>query len=387
MKWCRKTGVEPMMAVNLGLRGAAEARDLVEYCNARPGSFWADKRAANDSPEPHNIKLWCLGNEMDGPWQVGHKDAHDYALTANSASRAMKYVDPDIETVLCGSSSPGMSTFIDWEREVLEECWDTVDYLSMHQYFGCGNGDVESFLARSISMDGFIESVGAVIDSVKAKKRSKKNIYLSFDEWNVWYHSHGAPHERWSERPHLLEDEYDFADVLVVGTMLNSLLRHSDRVKVACLAQIVNVIAPILTEDGGRLCRQTTYFPFALTAKFARGTTLEQRLSCPVHDTKEFGETPDLDTVATIDGDRLTVIAVNRSMERDITLEGVFKGFGKLACVEAKTIAGHELGAKNTFDSETVVPADAPAPLIDGHCVTARLPALSWNIFVFDKTD
>ncbi|MCR5041905.1 MAG: alpha-N-arabinofuranosidase [Clostridia bacterium] len=383
MSWCKKAGVEPMMAVNLGSRGAEDAKNLLEYCNAQPGTFYADMRAKNASKDPYGVKLWCLGNEMDGPWQVGHKDAHDYAMTANSASRAMKLLDPDIQTIACGSSNSGMNTFIDWEREVLDLCWDTVDYISLHTYFGNSGGDVPSFLARSLSMDSFIDTVGSLIDTVKAKKRSKKNVYLSFDEWNVWYHSNGAQFERWSVAPPILEDVYDFADTLVVGAMLNSLIRHADRVKIACLAQIVNVIAPIMTETGGRLARQTTYYPIMLTAKNVSGKVLEQRLDCPKYDCKDFTDVPYLDTVCAVDGDRLTVTVVNRSLEEPVPLEAVLRGFGKLGYVSGSTIAGHALDTVNTFDSEPVRPRPADEPEMTGNGFNALIPAASWNLFTF----
>ena len=251
MEWCKKANTECMMAVNLGTRGADEARNLVEYCNHKSGSYWSDLRRSYGGEDPHNIKLWCLGNEMDGNWQMGAKTAVEYGRTALEASKVMKWTSPGIETVLCGSSSRNSKTFCTWEAESLDIAYDNIDYVSLHQYYGNHDDDVMSFLARSIEIDEFIYSVICVCDYIKAKKRSKKTINLSFDEWNVWYHSNNAPYEKWSMAPALLEDIYNFEDALLVGSLLITLLRHCDRVKIACLAQLVNVIAPIFTKTGG----------------------------------------------------------------------------------------------------------------------------------------
>ena len=184
-----------MMAVNLGLRGPEEARNLVEYCNHKSGSYWSDLRRSHGYEDPHNIKLWCLGNEMDGDWQIGHKTAVEYGRTAAEASKVMKWTDPSIETVLCGSASRDMATFGEWEATTLDLAYDKVDYLSLHIYFGNHENDTPSFLAKNLKMDEFIRSVICICDYIKAKKRSKHTVNLSFDEWNVWYHSNGAPFE------------------------------------------------------------------------------------------------------------------------------------------------------------------------------------------------
>ncbi|MBO7318685.1 MAG: alpha-N-arabinofuranosidase, partial [Clostridia bacterium] len=236
MQWCKKANTAPMMAVNLGTRGPDEARALVEYCNHKSGSKYSDMRIAHGFKDPWDVKLWCLGNEMDGPWQMCAKTAEEYGRTANEAAKMMKWVDASIETVLCGSSSRYMNTFGEWEQKTLEIAYDNVDYVSLHQYYDNHRQDTASFLAKNLDLDDFIYSVICVCDYVKAKKRTKKQINLSFDEWNVWYHSNGAPVERWSVAPNQLEDIYNFEDALVAACMLITLLRHADRVKIACLA-------------------------------------------------------------------------------------------------------------------------------------------------------
>src|SRR5690606_20356289 len=240
--------------------------------------------------KPHRIKIWCLGNEMDGPWQIGHKTAEEYGRLAVETARAMKMVDPEIELVSCGSSGSSMPTFPEWEAVTLEHTYDEVDYISLHSYYGNRNNDTPSFLAKSLDMDQYIRTVIATCDYIKAKKRSKKTLYLSFDEWNVWYHSNEADKniEPWLVDPLLLEDVYNFDDALLVGCMLISLLKHADRVKIACLAQLVNVIAPIMTENGGKAWKQTIYYPFLHASTYGRGTVRNSVVSSPKYDCCEF---------------------------------------------------------------------------------------------------
>src|ERR687898_151128 len=234
--WAERAGAEVMMAINLGTRGV---------------------------DDPHGVKVWCLGNEMDGPWQIGRKAPQEYGRLACEAAKAMKWVDPSIELVACGSSNSSMPTFAEWERTVLEHTYDHIEYLSLHTYIRNPEDDRATFLAQSLGMDAFIKSVIATCDFVKARKRSKKTINLAFDEWNVWFHSLEADKELepWSVAPPQLEDVYTLEDALAVGCMLITLLKHADRIKIACLAQLVNVIAPIMTENGGPAWRQTIFWP------------------------------------------------------------------------------------------------------------------------------
>lgn len=255
MRWASKAGIEPIMAVNLGTRGVQEALDVLEYCNVAAGSHYAQQRRANGVDEPYRVKLWCLGNEMDGPWQIGHKTAHEYGRVATETARAMRMIDPELELVACGSSSRAMPTFGDWEREVLTQSWDFVDMISAHAYYWEEDGDLASFLASATDIDMFIDSVAATADAVAAAKHSPKVMGISFDEWNVWYQERAESRpptgDDWPVAPVLLEDNYSLADAVVVGNLLISLLRHTDRVWSANLAQLVNVIAPIVTVPGG----------------------------------------------------------------------------------------------------------------------------------------
>ena len=223
--WAKKAGTEVMYAVNLGTRGPENARDIVEYANHPGGSKFSDMRIANGKKNPLGIKLWCLGNEMDGPWQMGSKTAYEYGRIANESAKMMKWVDPSIELVACGSSGSGMPTFGEWEYTMLNECYDNIDYVSLHRYYGNPTNDTPGFLARSMDLDGFIKSVVAICDAVKGRKHSKKTVNLSFDEWNVWYHSSEQDkeiwkREKWGPALPLLEDIYNFEDALLAGSML-----------------------------------------------------------------------------------------------------------------------------------------------------------------------
>ncbi len=385
--WCRKAGTAPMLAVNLGTLGPDEARQEVEYCNHPGGTAWSDLRRANGHPDPHGVKLWCLGNEMDGPWQIGHKTAEEYGRIACETAKTMKWADPSIELVACGSSGRGMATFPDWERIVLEHTYEHVDYISLHTYYGNPKGDVGAFLAESVGMERFIREVGAACDFVKAKKRGTKDVKLSFDEWNVWFHSGEQDRklERWQEAPPLLEDVYDMTDALVVGTMLNALLRNADRVKVACLAQLVNVIAPIMTRAGGPSWRQTTFWPFALASRYGRGTSLGLALDGPTYDATNHADVPWLDVSAVRDDatGAVSVFAVNRSLDEGIELALDLRGLALAdgTPIERTELRSDDLSAVNDeAHPDRVAPATLPSERLDGGRATVRLAPASWNL-------
>lgn len=383
--WCKAANTAPMMAVNLGTRGPEEARNLVEYCNHKGGSYWSDLRRSHGWENPHDIKLWCLGNEMDGDWQMGHKTAVEYGRVANEAAKIMKWTDPSIELVLCGSSARTMKTFGEWEATTLELAYDKVNYISLHQYFNNNDNDSKNFLAHSVRLDDYIKTVICICDYIKGKLHSKHTVNLSVDEWNVWYHSNGAKFEKWSKAPHLLEDVYNFEDALLVGLMLITLINNSDRVKVACMAQLVNVIAPIMTEDGGRAWAQTIFYPFMHASKYGRGSALRPVIDTTKHDTREYNDVPDIDACATLseDGTEITLFAVNRDFEEDNIVTLNLTDFEDPQAIEHITMCGYDLKAENTADSQTVVPKSAPLPVFDGKKAEIKLAPLSWNVVRF----
>ncbi len=382
--WAKKAGTEVMMAVNLGTRGPAEAMELLEYCNLDQGTALSELRKKHGYPAPHGIKLWCLGNEMDGPWQIGHKTAQEYGRVANETAKVMRDIDPDIELVACGSSGSDMPTFGEWEATVLDNCYDNVDYISMHRYYGDSERDPKSFLANSVDMDRFITDVANVCDYVKAKKHSDKTINISFDEWNVWYHSSEQDKKLkpWTRAPHQLEDVYDFQDALLVGSMLITLLRHADRVKIACLAQLVNVIAPIMTSDTG-CWRQTIYYPYWLTGKYGRGIALRTLIEAPTVETKKYGQVSALDAVAVYndEAEELVIFAVNKDLEEDLALSADLRQFAGFHVLEHVTIQDEDLYAVNTEKNpDRIVPESSGASAVENGTLKTVLKHKSWNM-------
>ena len=387
--WAKKADCDVMMAINLGTRGVAEAMELLEYCNLDQGTYYSELRKQHGYEKPHNIKLWCLGNEMDGPWQIGHKTAQEYGCLANETAKVLKGIDPSIELVVCGSSNSGMPTFGDWEATVLEHCYDSVDYISLHTYYGDGDHDTPTFLANNLDMDRFITDVASICDYIKAKKHSNKTIHLSFDEWNVWYHSHEQDQklERWTQAPHQLEDVYDFQDALLVGSMLITLLRHADRVKIACMAQLVNVIAPIMTSDTG-VWRQTIYYPYWLTTKYGRGTVLQTQVDVPTYKNKKYGDVPYVDCVAVHheEAEELVLFAVNKNLEEDIQLNMDLRQFAEYEIIEHVVLQDEELYAVNTEENpDRIKPTACHAGAVCGGKLTATLQHKSWNMIRLGK--
>lgn len=385
-RWCALTGSELMMAVNLGTRGIAEALDLLEYTNHPSGTALSDLRIANGATEPYDIRMWCLGNEMDGPWQLGHMNAEDYGKLAARTASAMKMVDKDLELVVCGSSGSGMPTFGEWERVVLEHSYENVDFVSCHAYYQERKGDLGSYLASSLDMQYFIETVVATADHVKHKLKSKKTINLSFDEWNIWYlDEHQASDEvndEWRFAPRQLEDVYSVADAVVLGNLLITLLKNSDRVTSASLAQLVNVIAPIMTEPGGDAWRQTTFFPFSVTSRLAEGVVVRPSISAGTYETEVYGTASLLDSVATFDEEsgRSAVFLVNRSQTESLTVTVDARSFDAARIAEAVSLHDDDVYAKNTHEDQNRVglTANESAALADG-VLTVTLPPVSWT--------
>ena len=389
--WARRTGVEPMIAVNLGTRGVQEACDLLEYTNLPGGTALSDLRARHGHRDPHGVRLWCLGNEMDGPWQTGHKTADEYGRLAVETAKAMRQVDPSIELVACGSSNSHMPTFGAWEATVLEHAYDEVDYISLHAYYEERDGDLASFLASSEDMDRFIRSVIATADHVGAKRRRRKQIDLSFDEWNVWYQRDFVGHTNLGleHAPPLIEDTFSLADAVAVGGFLNTFLRHADRVKIACQAQLVNVIGLLRTEANGPAWRQTIYHPFAHTARLARGTALHVAVQGARHDTPAHGEVDTVDAAATWDEEsgRLAVFLVNRHTTEAVDVGIDLRGFPGARVVECLRLEGEDPYRTNTAaEPDAVRPRTDPDVRAETGYLDMRLSPVSWTAVVLART-
>ncbi len=387
--WCRKAGVEPMLGVNLGTRGPDAARRLVEYCNHAGGSALSDLRRAHGYEQPHGVKFWCLGNEMDGPWQICHKTAEEYGRAALETAKVMRWADPSLLLAACGSSNREMKTYGAWEYEVLEQCFDQVDFISLHTYFRNDADDLAEYFGVIELMDAFIREVVSICDAVAAKRRSYKRIKLSFDEWNVWYRTHNAEHMRrpgWPEHPRLIEEVYNVEDALIVGGALIALMNNADRVKAACLAQLANVIGPILTEPGGPAWRQTIFHPFAQAAKYGHGQVMQARITSSAYAAKSFPEIPHLYAAVVhepSDG-TTTIFALNRHLTEKLDLHAELRGLGaNRRLVEAHELHSPDLKATNTKDSpDTVAPTRNSDIRLDGEHLHARLKPASWNVIV-----
>ncbi|QCB92605.1 alpha-N-arabinofuranosidase [Cellulomonas shaoxiangyii] len=399
--WARAAGVEVMEAVNLGTRGVEAARALVEYANHPGGTAWSDLRRRNGHEEPFDIRLWCLGNEMDGPWQMGQKTAEEYGRIATEAAKAMRLVDPTIELVACGSSNSGMPTFGAWEHTVLRHAYEYVDYVSAHAYYQEVEGDHGSFLASAVDTDHFVESVVATADAVRAAGKHRKRINLSFDEWNVWYQTGretpDQPHvigrdAVWREHPRIIEDEYGVTDAVVVGTLLNSLLRHGDRVKVANQAQLVNVIAPIRAEAGGPAWRQTIFWPFARTAALARGEILRPAVRSDRYEAARFGDVDLVDVAATWDEEngRVALFLAHRGLDEPADVDLTLRGWSLGRVVRSEVLDVPEGGDRWTANTQDRPDAVGLRGLddvrVDGAGVALRLPPLSWAVVELEAT-
>jgi alpha-N-arabinofuranosidase len=396
VEWCGMVGAEPLLGMNFGTGTVESAVAYVEYCNRDRGTRWSELRRAHGYDRPHNVRYWCLGNEMDGPWQIGRLQAREYGRKARDAAQQMRVIDPNLQLIACGSSGTFMPTYLTWDREVLEECYDKVDGISLHAYYGntpawSGNSTAR-FLAMNLDMDRHIHEIAAVCDYVQGLQRSSKRLWLSFDEWNVWYRARSGPFTNGggTAAPHLLEEVYNLEDALLVGGFVNTLLRNSDRVRVACLAQLVNVIAPLVTNESGVL-RQSTYYPYSWALRYARGRVLDLRVESDTYAIKGTGlqadfahdaDVPFLDLVATLDesAGQAAVLMLNRDLDaaRDIVLEwGDVVPTRVLAC---ETLTGPDLKAVNTFaDPRRVAPQRLDPPAA-GARMTFNLPPRSYTV-------
>jgi alpha-N-arabinofuranosidase len=395
--WCRLVGAEPLLGMNFGTGTAEQAVDYVEYCNVDRGTKWSDLRRAHGYAQPHNVRSWCLGNEMDGPWQIGQLQAREYGRKARDAARQMRGIDARLQLIACGSSGTNMPTYLVWDREVLEECYDQVDGISLHAYYGntpaTSANNAARYLAMNLDMDRQIHQIAAVCDYVQALRRSNKRLWLSFDEWNVWYRARSgqATNGQRQAAPRLLEEVYNLEDALLVGGLINTLLRNSDRVRVACLAQLVNVIAPLVT-NRTTVLRQSIYYPYAWALRYARGQALDVRVESETYPIRAAGlqadfartdQVPFVDIVATQDGPakQVCVLMLNRDLdgEREVTLEwgGGVRPSSVLAC---ETLTGPDLKAFNTFEQpRRVEPQRLDAPAASERMVF-KLPARSYTV-------
>jgi alpha-N-arabinofuranosidase len=399
--WCRAVGTEPLIGTNFGTASVESTVNLLEYCNIEKGTKWSDMRREHGYEKPHNIKYWCLGNEMDGPWQIGHMPAGEYGIKARDAARQMRGLDPEVKLIACGSSHPFMPTYLEWDQQVLEECYEEVDAISLHRYFGNDEetgSDSRKYLALNLDMDRQIEEIISVCDLVRGRRRSPKTLWLSFDEWNVWYRARGPKADNGHRQvaPHLLEEIYDLEDALLVGGLINTLLRRANRVHVACLAQLVNVIAPIMTNEDG-LFRQTIYYPYAWALEYARGSVLDlwaetqayELAHGPGMETRDgayrasrIGRVPYIDVAGTMDdqSETATLFFLNRDLDGARDVEVVWHDIAPRRVVECQVLTGSDLKAVNSFEApKRVVPQPLEAPKVSSRMML-KLPPRSHTL-------
>lgn len=384
--WARKANTQGMIAVNLGSGTPQEAGYFAEYCNIDKGTYWSDKRREHGYEQPHNFKVWCLGNEMDGPWQTCALTAQEYANKARETAKILKWVDPNIELVACGSSSKEMDTFPEWDRTVLEACYEHVDYISLHRYYEYEQ-DKPSFLAAFHDLDDFIHTIKSTADYVKAKSRSDKVMMLSLDEWNVWYIKH-MDTKRWQWAPAIAEDVYSLMDALVVGGLLTTIVNNADRVKMACLAQLVNALAPIHTAPNGGVLKHATYYPFQQVSRYGRGTVYRNMVVCGEVETDKYGNVPELATVTTFDesNNEMAFFVLNTNLEQDITLDLQIEEFGELQLIEQQVLTGEDLFAVNSFEApQNVKPVSIDVTFKTDTQFQFVLPKTSWTMLRFKQ--
>ena len=385
---CSKADWQPMLCANLGTGTPEEARNWVEYCNGETGSRWADLRAANGNESPLSVPFWCLGNEMDGPWQLGHVPASQYAIRAQQAGKMMKDLDRSVKLVACGSSSPEMPDYLEWDRTVLEGVGGLADYISLHRYVGNSEDEPADYLATGVSIDAQIEAVDACCRFVAAKRKRKKRAFLCFDEWNVWYKARSASDMNGQGKfaPHLIEEVYNLEDALVVASFLMSFIRHADVVKIANLAQLVNVIAPILTR-GDDMLIQSIYYAFQMISSRKTGTSLRIVQEGPTHFAPSYGDCPLLDCAAILDADRnlLHCFAMNRSIDSASELELSLQGYG-FAPVSSELLHAADLKVGNSFDDPARVCSRPFSGWQSGQTATAELPPHSFLAGTFELT-
>lgn len=383
--WAGKAQVQPIFTVNLGTRGMEKALQYLEYCNFPSGTQYSDLRRSYGVEEPYGVKLWCLGNEMDGSWQVGHKSAEEYGRLAAETGKIMKLLDPSIELIACGSSLSTMDTYPAWDLEVLEQAYDVIDYLALHQYYGGQEKGTAAFLAQTLDMEEYIRTIRAAVQVVKQKKRSAKNIRLSIDEWGVWAVPGNTVNREVEQNPWQIaapisEQIYTMEDALLFAGMQMVMLRNADMVKIACQSLLTNVSACIMTDSGGEMWLQTIYYPFYYFANYARGVVMQSKCECSSYDCEGFDDVPYLDQLIVWNASQkeAVIFLISRSENDRQEVEVELQGMTPVSVADAVCLSAKDKKTTNHIDHNAVKPEKYDEAKIEGNCVTAELAPLSF---------
>lgn len=387
MQWAKKADVEPIFTVNLGTRGIEDAVNYLEYCNFPQGTKYSDMRREHGIEKPYNIKLWCLGNEMDGHWQVGHKTAEEYGKLAAEAGKVMKLIDPEIELIVCGSSLSSMKSYPEWDLKVLEATYDVADYLALHQYYAGQDKGTKEFLAQTVDMEEYIKTIRSAAQVIKQKKRSSKDIKFSVDEWGVWATPGNTVNEEidkepWKIAPAISEQIYTLEDALLFAGMQMVILRNADVIKIACQSLLTNVSACIMTEKNGGLWLQTIYYPFYYFANYARGVVLNAVAEGPCYDSEEYGDVSYVDNIV-IWNDKngeLAVFAVNRDEKQKREVEVNVYEFELKKIIQSVSMTAEDKKMTNQDDHQAVIPKEVDNVKIEDDKCNIWLEPLSFNM-------
>lgn len=395
--FARDAGIELIMACNLGTGTPMAAGELVDYCNTPSGTYWAELRRSHGVESPHDIRLWCLGNEMDGKWQISAMTAQEYARKAREAAKIIKWMDPRAQTIACGSctNEEGHLTFGEWDRIVLETCYDDIDYISLHRYLNYRQNKLLVYAAHEDERDipwlfadlrRYLDTVIAACDFVKGRRHSDKEINISFDEWGVVTESGAVPGGQ--------QQTYGYAsftqlDAVVYGGVLCTFLNYAQRVKIACQSLLVNEGGMISTQPGGGAIRQATFYPFRDVARYAKGVSLRPVTNIEAVKTGHHGEHVALETAATFDetSGRLAVFIANHDLNDDYALQLRLNSFPTLKAISHTLLYSEDYREGNTFEQpEKVVPVMQPCAELQDCMLKMVVKRHSWNVLIFEAS-
>lgn len=418
LKWTQMVGAEPLVTINLGTNGLRDALHIVEYTNHPAGSYWSDLRREYGREAPYGVRTWYLGNEMDGPWQIGswEKNPRGYGILAHEVSKGMKWIDPSIETVACVSSSPFLAHYPQWDLEVLQECYETVDYISLHHYHIAPPGDYGALLGGSCYFEDYIKTEIGLCDFMKTKLRSPKKMMLSFDEYGsreqplkgvlpgrgtVWEHEFNRERGYVRHDPDKMDSDTPFIqrggmlDALSSASTLLTLLRHADRVKIGCMTSGLHTLA---AASHDHVWKPAAHYPFAHLMKYGRGVSLRTAVSSDTYDIPGYAPSHQfqystqkgisfVDAAAAFNKEsgELAVFAVNRDCEHARLLNIDAQAFEGCRLIEHIQLHSDDLHLMNTWEKpDAILPKVNPDTSFHHGKLTAVIPPLSWNVFRFE---